>query len=590
MKNTNNIRLWILKGITALLFGLLAGRLVHLQIIHGEKYLETSEENRIRALEIEPARGKIYDRHGDLLVDNRPSFSIFVIPYEIKKRPETIGQLIELIGLDPKEVREKLTRQKSQPFQPLRIARDVVFAKVAALEERMDDFPGVLIRIETERTYPLAIAPHVIGYLGELTKTNPEDYPGLQVGDIVGKTGIELQYDAMLRGKKGVSYIQVDALGRELGEVYPEKAIAPTAGTDIYLTLDLHLMQFADSLLGDRSGSVVALDPNTGEIYVLLSKPRYDLEMFSGGITQELWKQLQDDPNKPLLHRALQACYPPGSTLKMAILAAGLESGAFGENYTAYCPGSFRLGVKSYGCWKEGGHGTVGILRSLEESCDVFYYNAGLAAGLDAIESSLKKFQFGRPTGIDLDFEASGLVPGRAYYDKRYGKRGWTKGLIPNISIGQGEVLVTPIQMAQYVGIIATRGHCPEPHLLGGFKPVDWKPFPERDLPSVTVELQDQTWALIQEGMRRVMMGDHGTAHWLMPKFPMAGKTGTAQNPHGEDHAWFVCFAPFGDPKIAVSVLVENGGHGSSVAAPVAVKLIEEFLRLYPSGELLANK
>jgi penicillin-binding protein 2 len=424
-----------------------------------------------------------------------------------------------------------------------------------------------------------------------LTKTNPRAYPGLQVGDIVGKTGIELQYDATLRGKKGVTYIQVDALGRELGEVCQEKAVVPTAGSDMYLTLDLRLMQLADSLLGDRSGSVVALDPNSGEIFVLLSKPRYDLSLFSGGITPDLWKQLQDDPDKPLLHRAIQSCYPPGSTLKMAILAAGLESGGFGEDFTVHCPGFFRMGVRTFACWKEGGHGTVGVLRSLEESCDVFYYNAGLAAGLDAIESTMKKLQFGKPTGIDLESEASGLVPGRAYYDKRYGKRGWTRGLIPNISIGQGEVLVTPLQMARYAGILATRGLCPKPHLFGGFKPRDWDSFPTADLASVTtVEFRDRTWSLIQEGMRRVVHGDHGTARASMPNFPMAGKTGTAQNPHGEDHAWFVAFAPFGDPKIAVSILVEHGGHGASAATPLAVKLIEEFMKLNSSGELLANK
>jgi penicillin-binding protein 2 len=412
----------------------------------------------------------------------------------------------------------------------------------------------------------------------------------VQAGDIVGKSGIELQYDNLLRGEKGVKFIQVDALGRELGEVYKETAVPPVPGPDLYLTLDLHLMNYADSLLGDRPGSVVALDPWTGEVFVLLSKPRYNPELFSGVMSPETWKQLQDDPDKPLLHRAIQSGYPPGSTIKMAILAAALESGTINERYMANCPGVFQLGRRPYRCWKPEGHGSVGVLKSLEESCDVFYYKVGLETGLDVLESMLKAFHFGSPTGIDLDSEIKGLVPGKDYYDRRYGPRGWTRGLIPNISIGQGELLVSPVQMARYAAILATRGRCPQLHIYGGLSPVGWQPFEEREFPYETLGLHPETWDIIQEGMRRVLHGEHGTACWLNPQTPMGGKTGTAQNPHGEDHAWFVAFAPYGNPQIAVSVLVEHGEHGSTAAAPIAVKLIQESLRHTTTEALIAEK
>jgi len=601
MKNiVDSKRLWVLLGAAALLFVVLLWRLIDLQLIKGSRYLEASEGNRIKVIEMEPVRGKIFDRQGNLLVDNRPSFSVFVIPYEIRRRPECAAYLISLLGIDQASLDSKIASKRSQPFQPLRIARDVSFATIAALEEHMSELPGVLIRIEAERYCPLSIAPHVLGYIGELSREDRKRFPGVKAGDIVGKTGLELQYDQILRGEKGVSFIEVDALGRELDEVYPDKATPTVPGTDIYLTLDLHLMEFADSLLGDRPGSVVAMDPWTGEVYVLLSKPRYDPEIFSTVMSQEMWRQLQDDPDTPLLHRAIQSGYPPGSSLKMAILTAALESGAIDRNYAVSCPGSFRLGQRTFRCWKSEGHGTVSVLKSLEESCDVFYYKTGLNAGLDAIESTLKMYRFGRPTGIDLDGEAAGLVPGRAYYDRRYGPRGWTKGLIPNISIGQGEVLVTPIQMARFCSIISTRGECYQPHLFGGFKPARWQSFrPDANPPKAgmlpsfqhsTIEFRPETWSIVQEGMHRVLHGDHGTARWLNPKVPMAGKTGTAQNPHGKDHAWFVAYAPFDDPKIAVSVLVEHGEHGSSAAAPIAVKLIYEYLKMQPSTEYLASQ
>ena len=566
MKNTINIkRLWILQGVAALMFVILLWRLIQLQIVQAEKLLEVSEGNRIRAVEIEPVRGKIFDRQGNLLVDNRPSFSVFVIPYEIRRRPQSAEYLTNLLGLEPQSLKDKIAQHRSQPFQPVRIARDVPFECIAALEERMSEHPGVLIRIEAKRYYPVSIAPHLIGYIGELSKADPMTFPGLRAGDIVGKTGLELKYDRILRGDVGVKYIQVDALGRELGEVYQEKAVPAVPGSDLYLTLDLQLMQFADSLLGDRPGSVVAMDPWAGEIYVLLSKPRYNPEVFSGVLSPETWKGLQEDPDKPLLHRAIQSGYPPGSTLKMAILAAGLEYGAINKNYVVSCPGSFRLGRRTYHCWKPEGHGKVGVLKSIEESCDVFYYNLGLEVGLDAIETTLKTFRFGSPTGIDLDGETSGLVPGRAYYDERYGPKGWTKGLIPNISIGQGEVLVTPIQMAQFCGILATRGNCTQPHLYGGFDPTGWVPFEGNGFQLTNIELRTETWDLIQDGMYRVLHEENGTAHWLDPGIPMAGKTGTAQNPHGEDHAWFIAYAPYKDPRIAVAVLVEHG----NMAAPL---------------------
>ncbi|RMF54432.1 MAG: hypothetical protein D6748_16405 [Calditrichaeota bacterium] len=393
----------------------------------------------------------------------------------------------------------------------------------------------------------------------------------------MGKKGLEKVLDQELRGEKGIQFVKVDAVGRTVSEVFPEKKKPPHPGKDVYLTLDARLQLYADTLLEGKQGALVAVDVRNGEILTLLSKPDYDLAEFSEAINPALWASLISDTTKPLFDRAAQATYPPGSTYKLVAAVAALNEGIISPSWTVTCPGYFRIGRRTVRCWKAEGHGSLDLIGAIKNSCNVYFYQLGLKIGIDLWHEYSKLFLFGKKTNVELTSENAGLVPSKEYYDKVYGKNGWTKGLLANVAIGQGELLVTPLQMAQFAMILANSGIYHPLHLRK--KLVD-RITGEVDTVAVQTfrvkKIRPEVFEVVREGMREVVDGGTG---WQASVWGLtgAGKTGTAQNPHGKPHAWFIGFAPFEDPEIAVAVIVENGGSGGGVAAPIVGKYLRRY-------------
>jgi penicillin-binding protein 2 len=417
-----------------------------------------------------------------------------------------------------------------------------------------------------------------LGYIAEISEEEKKRFPNREAGDIVGKSGIERAYEDLLAGRKGYHYLIVNAVGQITGELV-DKYIPPQRNGNLYLTIDLELQILAEELLEGKRGAAVALDPNNGEILAIASTPKYDPEVFTGVLRSEDWQQLQTDPDVPLLHRAIQSGYPPASTFKMVTLTAALEEGFITEDYEDNCTGSYKFG-RIYHCFKSDGHGKLTPVQAIEQSCDSFFYRLGHALGVDKLGHYMRIYRFGSLTGIDLENETEGIAPDSAYLDRRYGAGEWSPGLALNIAIGQGEILATPLQLAHYCGILATGGLKAVPHLFLEMHLEDEESIQFQRRVS-QVDLKPETFELLRNGMRRVIGGEDGTAKWLEdPNWHMAGKTGTAQNPHGEDHALFIGFAPFENPVIAVAVVVENVGFGSTHAAPIAIKLMRRYLKI----------
>jgi penicillin-binding protein 2 len=573
-----------------LLFGILVLKLVHLQIFELHTYLQYSERNRIRRLTLQPTRGLLYDRYGRVLVDNRPSYSLSAISYEYSKNDCLRVLLPELLNMAPDQIEKKLKLSEG-PFLPVKLKSDIDFDLLVRCEERRLELPGIVYDVEPKRVYRGDInASHVFGYLGEISRAELDvtEYKGMSPGDIVGKKGLEKVYDAELRGKVGYSYVEVDALGREVEDVVPEEEVDPVPGNDLYLTLDLELQRLAEELFVERRGGAVLLDVRDGGALVLCSKPDYDPHIFSGVVSSDSWRRLVNDPDKPLFDRVIQSEYPPGSTFKPVLAAAALESGTGDRHEKRFCSGYMTLGRKPFHCWNTAGHGSVDLLEAIKGSCNVYFYHLSLEVGLDPWAEYAKKFGFGRPTGIDLLGEAHGGVPDREYLDSEYGQGKWGRGMLLNLGIGQGELLVTPLQMAQFAMILANRGSYFRPHLLDRTYDVVDSRFAPYQAEARRVEgISFSTYDILREGMFKAVNEEGGTGRAsAVSGVNVAGKTGTAQNPHGESHAWYIGFAPYESPHVAICVLVENGGSGGGVAAPIAGKILHQYFR---SDRLMAK-
>jgi penicillin-binding protein 2 len=563
------------------LFVLLYFGFFKIQVAGSEKYYEISLDNSVRQLTQYPVRGTIRDVNGQILVDDRPSFFVSVIPRQLTNR--TIDTLARIIVDDPKVIRDKIKGRGT--YRPVIIKKDLEYSIIAELEERRLDLPGVLVEVESKRFYPEGVySPHIFGYVGEVDRIESDKNNDVEAGELIGKKGLERKYDTSLRGTKGVYFASVDAEGRDLGMIDPDRNIEAISGTDLYLTLDYSYQQFAESLMVDKRGAIVAVDPRNGRVIAFVSKPDYDPRLLSGKISEEVWSKLQGDTAHPLYSRGIQSVYPPGSTYKIVAAIAALQEGIITPRWTAYCPGWFKLGRKTIHCWNAKGHGKMNIREAIVGSCNVFFYQLGLKIGIETWAKYSKMFLFGDLTGIDLPNESRGLVPTYDYYIKKYGPNGWTKGNLANLAIGQGELLTTPLQMAQLAMFIANRGVVHRPHIAHFL--YDKNNNERLFFPTETNYIQgisEEVYDLIREAMREVVLKGTG---WTgrVPGIEVAGKTGTAQNPHGDDHAWFIAFAPYEDPVIALAVIVENGGGGSAVAAPIASKCMEKFFydRLLP--------
>ena len=565
--------------IITLIFLLYLGRLYQLQLIYRDEYGKKSEENSIRTIPREPVRGTIFDRNGTLVVDNRPAFSVTIMPFEFDRK--NINYLAQLLSLDPEFVSDRLKKGETYSrFAPIKIKRDIDFKTLAALEENRSRLPGVDYEVESKRFYTTnAHASHVLGYTKEISEAQikilGEDYAP---GDVVGSSGLEADYETTLRGRKGAELTVVNVRGQVIGRFEGGKSdVQAVQGDNLLLSMDFGLQAFAESLMTGRRGAVVAVDPNDGGVLALVSMPDYDLSLFSGVTTPELWRSLNEDEASPLFNRATLTRYPPGSTFKMVLAVAALESGTITPSWRVTCTGAFRYGNKVFKDLHV--HGSVDLIEAIQRSCNVYFYQLMLKTGLDPWSHYGAEFGFGRLTGIDIFEENPGILPTQAYMDRRYGKSGWTRGFLPSFGIGQGDVGVTPLQMALYAAALATKGEYNEPHVVHAV--VRSNPHSTDTVaPSLRmINVSDATWSAVREGMRRVVEEPGGTGGMARVKgIQSGGKTGTAQNPHGPDHAWYIGFAPFDHPKIAIAVLVENAGFGGSVAAPIAGQCIERYL------------
>ncbi len=586
-KKESHLRLHLILTLCLLLLVFIWGRLFYLQIIRGPEYRQKSQANAIRIVEELPGRSLIVDRKGRVIVENRPSYSITVIPVEARQSPTTMTELGTILAQPEADLHALLSVGGLAANQPMKVARDIDFSTLAALKARALDLVGVGYQFEPKRYYPYRVAPHALGYIGEISEGELKRFPKRKIGDIVGKAGVERRYEEYLAGQKGYRFLMVNALGRVIGELADEY-VPPQSGGKLYLTLDLELQLLAEERMADKTGALVALDPNDGAILAIVSMPGYDPEVFSGVLRSDDWQRLQSDPGVPLLNRATQSGYPPGSTFKPMVLAAGIEEGIVTPGYRTFCSGGYTLG-RVYHCFKKEGHGWVEPLASIEQSCDVFYYTLGHKLGAERLGRYMRIFGFGTKTGIDIENEVPGIAPDKKFFDRKFGENRWSPGLVLNVAIGQGEVLATPLQLAHYCGIMATAGISAKPHLfLRTYQKdrgvIEYQPEIRR------VDIRPETFALVREGMRRVVEGDRGTARrYKDPRWELAGKTGTAQNPHGDDHSLFIGYGPADDPRIAVAVIVENGGFGSVVAAPIAIEIIHKYLEMETAPDTTAS-
>jgi penicillin-binding protein 2 len=572
-------RAWILGLLVASAFVVLLGRLFQMQVLVPEGYRARADENRISPERVAALRGRIFDRNGTMFADNRPAFSVSVVPYEIRQSPETLDRLAYLIDADAEDLRERMKKGASRPHEPVTIVPEVDLSAVCIIEEHGFELPGVVLQSEPVRIYPLGrVAAHVLGYVGEVSEAEiGEGKPGGYVsGSRVGRAGLERWYDPVLRGRDGFRYVQEDAHGRRLGTIQETE---PIRGEDLRVSLDMEFQARAESLLAlQAAGTVIALDPQSGEVLALASMPSYDPNVFSLTVSSSIWDSLTGDSLHPLLDRAIQATYPPGSTFKPVTAAEGLgERVIHPDTRLLPCFGAWQFGRRAFRCWQPGGHGSLALREAIEQSCDVYFYQIGAKMDLDRFAGLARSLGLAVKSGVELPGEKSGLIPTVKYMNDRYGKSGWGAGSLLNFAIGQGEVLVTPMQVARLYASLGS-GTLVEPHFLIESIDTEGKktpyPYPSRK----PVPIPEDALRPIREGLIRAVEGDRATGRSArVPGILVAGKTGTAQNPHGDDHSWFAAWAPASQPRIALAVIVENAGHGAEVAAPLAGDLLRYY-------------
>lgn len=566
-------RLLVFRAIMALLFALILLRLFQLQVLEGRRNRQSAEQNRIRVIPRAAPRGPVYDRKGRVLATSRLSFTVRVVPQELRVigSPDALGTLAQLVGRPRAELAETLRQSKGRRAE-VTLLKHCPPETVARLEEHSLHLTGVTIVADAARYYPQGqLAAHVLGYVREISAADlaRAEGEGRRAGELIGKEGIERMLESYLRGAEGGDQIEVDATGRVVRTL---GTVPPRSGRAVTLTLDLDLQRAAEEALGDHTGAVVALDPQTGEVLALVSHPAFDPNLFTGPLSRRAWQRLSG-PDRPQQNRASSGLYAPGSVFKIITAAAALEEGACDEHSRFYCRGKFTLGKWSLRCWKREGHGALNYLQGFGQSCNVMFASLGRQVGVKRLAEMARRFGLGEQTGIDLPEESRGLVPTEEW--KRARRRApWYPGDTCQMSIGQGDLLVTPLQVAREVAVVANGGWLVQPHLLlkieGEDKPRRWS--------RRRVGLKEGTLAALRAGLEAVV-AEGGTAHSIAsPEYAIAGKTGTAQTPRGDDHAWFVGYAPAQAPRIVVAALVEHGGHGGATAAPIARRVFDAAL------------
>ena len=569
----------VLTFFIVVVFVFLLIRLYQLQLLFHTEFGKKSDENSVRTIVKEPVRGYIFDRNGRLVVDVGPAYSITVTPAAFDTN--TLSLLSSLLQMEPSVIQERINRGRIYSrFSPVCVKRDVDFKTLATVEENLYELPGVAYEIESKRIYPFNVrAPHLLGYCKEITDVQLAKVgSAYQQGDIIGSTGLEASYETFLRGEKGFEFISVNSKGQLLGPLDGGQHDIPSKdGFDLNLSVDFGLQMLAESLMTNYRGALVAIDPNDGGVLALVSKPDFDPSVFSGVTSVEVWNQLNTDPDKLLFNRATMTRYPPGSTFKMVVAAAALQEGIIDEHYRITCGGAFRYGNKVFKDMHV--HGSVNVVEAIQRSCDVFFYQLVLKVGLDKLNEYSNRLGFAQLTNVDIGEETAGLIPSTEYYNRVFGKGKWTQGSIVNLGIGQGEIGVSPLQMARYAALLANGGILLQPHAVNSIRNKRTNSLDVIDHKESSVGIDSSVMRLIREGMRRVVEMPGGTGGMArIPGIISGGKTGTAQNPHGADHAWYIGFAPFDHPKIAIAVLLENAGTGGAKAAPIAGKVMQKYI------------
>jgi len=554
-----------------IVFSILIIKFFHLQVAQYKKYKEKANINSIRVERVNAPRGSILDRNGKILVDNAPTYILNAVPSIISNIDGTLIVVSELLNIDTSVLNKNYKKNYRGYFSKVRIAKDLTLDQILKMEEHKLEIQGIEYVQIQERHYPKdIIGSHFLGYVIEVDNknisrlNNQNEY---RQGDLVGWQGLEKTYEHHLKDKKGINYIAVDVFGRPIGEYKDRKGTIPESGKDLFTTIDSDLQKYIENLILGKKGCVIVGNPSTGEILSYVNSPNYPPDLFTGATTTEDWNNILNDPNKPLLNRISGGLYPPASTFKMIVLTYLLEKGIVSPNKQIYCPGKYRFGNRIFRCWDENGHGYVNLDKSLIQSCDVYFYQVIQDIPLDEWADVCSKFGFGEKTGIDLPSESRGVVPTEEYFNSRFGKRGWTVGVKLNLAIGQGETLVTPLQLFNYINLIYSHGNSGQPHFV---KNSNYKM-------NVIDDISEFTWNRLDQILHRVVTDKKGTGRISDPKIDgltVAGKTGTAENPHGDPHAWFIGYAEKDGESVSFVVLLENAGHGGDVSAPIARQIL----------------
>jgi len=559
---------WIVIGILILSF-------FRTQILGHGKYQLQSETNRLRPIPLPAPRGIIYDRNGRVLAENVPGYTVSLLPGLEANLRSTLARIAAIANIDSIEIERVIQRARKAPYQPALVLGDAPFSVVSALEERRVAIPGLLIQAEPKRSYPdTAVVAHLIGYVGEVTEGEraTKRFALVRLGGLVGKDGLEREYDDTLRGAEGVRFVEVSARGQMVREAEAAANLAPVAGIDLHTTIDLDLQKYISEIFpAGQRGAVMALNPNTGEVLALFSAPGFDPNAFVGGISAPYWRSLNENPARPLLDRVIQARYPPGSTWKLAVAAMGLKRGIVGarSHMPIPCRGGLQYGNRFFRCWDPRGHGDLTLTEAIAQSCDVYFYQLGIKLGVSSLLEDANAWGFRGRTGIDLPGEIPSEFPtGPEYYDRLYGPRRWTSAVALNLAIGQGENAQTLVQMVRLFQQLASDGRMRVPFVV--------RPVRTAATENASLDLSADQLATLRRAMIAVV--EQGTARGSrLAALQIAGKTATAQNPHGPDHGWFIGFAPADKPEIVVGAIIEFSRHGTAVA-PLVSRVIAHYL------------
>jgi penicillin-binding protein 2 len=574
---SRNRRAHLARLAIGIVLGVLLAGFFRLQVVQHDQHLAQSNSNQVRSIPLAAPRGFMYDRNGQIIAENLPAYSVSLLPTSDRDLHGDMARIRPILGLDDGTVAELERQYALAPGQPILLDDDLDYRTLSLLEETRSDIPGLLLQPKPRRVYPHGRATaHLTGYVAQINETELEEREslGYAAGDILGKTGLENMYEPDLRGSKGAEFVEVDALGRRIGPWADRPFEAPRRGHDLHLTVDLDLQRRAAEIFpADRRGAVVALDPRNGDVLLLYSSPSYDPNVFSGRLSRAEWRALADDPARPLLNRTIQARYAPGSIFKLATAAMAMTLGVVDpEEYEDVpCRGGYQFGSRWFGCHSV--HGWATLKDAIITSCDTYFYQVGLKLGLEEITRFGRAWRFDEKTGVDLPNEVAGLFPeSTEWYDEHYGKGRWGSGVVLNLSIGQGEIALTPMKLAQFVSAIVNGGELLQPRLRQSDEP----PTPEATLP-----LARDQFEILKASLTGVVNDWRGTAfqraHYAPLRYTIGGKSGTTEHNAGKPHGWFVAVGPMEDPQIVVAVVVEEGGSGSA-QSPIAIDLVQTYL------------